>query len=250
MDIEIINVRSIKKEELDERKVQFIKSQLFNKLNVYLTDQFDKGLNNLSSKGIIYETNLDNALFRIEFFEDPESLVSVLVATVEDNSNKETKLFVRLNIINNDNGNTVISDYLYDVNKDKFNLQEEKQSKEPAYDVWKSIINSSSKDIAEMVSISEIKASAFGDFCLPGKPKYEHCGKQCGTNGKYGGGPLKNKIDGCCYIHDRCYDKHKTKRCANCDIALINCVMNPVNYREAPATATAIAGWFTKKCVG
>ena len=69
---------------------------------------------------------------------------------------------------------------------------------------------------------------SYTEFCMYSytkRKKYQHCGKQCGVFGKYGGGKLVNRIDGCCAIHDDCYkNKRRTKVC--CDKALIKCAKN------------------------
>jgi hypothetical protein len=85
------------------------------------------------------------------------------------------------------------------------------------------------------------------DFCLAGG--YQYCGKRCGNcKGCDGGGSFKNKVDGCCYVHDECYKTHKTKRCKNCDWALVNCVQAAPNYKEGPVAADSITAFFSTKC--
>lgn len=246
MSVGIIDVKLIKREELKDRKTKLIKSQLFNKLNVYLTKHFNKTLENLSSKGIVFGTDLDSSLFRVQFFEDHDVFVNLLVTTV-NRANEESEIYVRLNVVEEGDENTILWDLLYNVNKDEFDLQEKEYFQKPVYDVWESIVDSSDTDIKEMTTESFVKPRAFGDFCMPGK--YQYCGKECGKRGKYGGGKIKNNIDGCCFIHDECYFKNKTNRCINCDIDLMTCVTNPKNYKKAPATAAAIYSYFNNKCL-
>ncbi|MBY0065224.1 hypothetical protein [Priestia aryabhattai] len=75
------------------------------------------------------------------------------------------------------------------------------------------------------ILLDSIEAEAWTDFCFYWNEKkkyYNHCGKSCGDHGKYGGGSMVNRIDGCCFNHDDCYYRNlKTKAC--CDYSLQRC---------------------------
>lgn len=79
-------------------------------------------------------------------------------------------------------------------------------------------------------------SSWYDEFCLPGG--YQHCGKQCGETGKYGGGTPINATDVCCRAHDRCWRNFGTNDPC-CDKALIDCVKG-----HTTVAATSIRTFF------
>lgn len=96
-----------------------------------------------------------------------------------------------------------------------------------------------------------IGTEAWNEFCFDweaGGVEYNHCGKQCGNWGKYGGGSMVNRIDSCCYMHDYCY-KYDQQSEACCDEDLVYCAYNnrssdPWMYQQI----NAYYGWAAAVC--
>lgn len=68
----------------------------------------------------------------------------------------------------------------------------------------------------------------WGDGCYP---LYNHCGRNCGDTGNWGGGTPRNVYDTCCRTHDRCWANFGTNDCG-CDCNLLACARR--NWGVAP----------------
>jgi hypothetical protein len=247
MDLKIGNMKLIHPGLL-EKKVSLLKGrELFQKVKSFLKEEFKKDFSSFNYEGISYDLYLETHTNKAEIYllEDNNSLVSSIFTVIEDPNGNILEM-VRINTIVGDEVTTIF-DINYDFTDKTFTVDEVERIEEPIQTVWETITERNHSGLIEHLKENTISTQSFGDFCMPGG--YQYCGQECGTNGSAGGGgPIYNKVDGCCYIHDDCYRRNKTNRCAACDRALINCVSNWNNYKTDPYTASAIIAFFQTKC--
>jgi len=242
MELPIVNMQIIQPDDLNRSLVSIETNELFLKVKDYLKENFKRDLSDFEHKGISYDTELDsNMKAEIHVFEDSNSFVSLIfgVTSLPEGNNLNT---ARFSVIVEDD----VLDINYDHDTNNFVVVHKEKVNGTAKDTWKEIKDRNHSGLIEDLENS-ITPLAFGDFCLPGG--YEYCGKECGTNGdKGGGGAIYNKVDGCCYVHDKCYGSNKTNRCVACDRPLVNCVSTWANYKEGPVAASSIIAFFKGKC--
>ncbi|WP_050801627.1 hypothetical protein [Ornithinibacillus scapharcae] len=223
---------------------------MFQKTKSFLKEELNKNLSSFNYEGISYDLDLETHTNKAETYllEDSDSFVS-LIFTVTADQNGNFSEMVRSNVVVENEKATTILDIRYDILSQSFIVDVGEVIEEPAHTVWETIKERNYSGLIEQLKEKDgsIETQAFGDFCLPGG--YQYCGQACGTNGSAGGGgPIYNKIDGCCYIHDDCYRRNKTNRCSACDLDLISCVNTWNNFKEGPVAATAITTFFNAKC--
>ncbi|HHY71967.1 MAG TPA: hypothetical protein GX497_01825 [Bacillus bacterium] len=245
MDLAIKNIKLIKPNALNSKISMLETKKLFQDVKEFLKKELNKDLVNFEHQGISFDVNLEsNEKVEIHVLEDSRSLVSLIFGLISRPDGKTLET-ARLSVVVEDSKTTIL-DINYEQATKKFVVGTE-FVEDTIENTWKTIKEKNRSGLIEDLETDPIKAQDFGDTCLPGG--YQYCGQQCGTNGSAGGGgPIYNKVDGCCYIHDECYKKHKTNRCSNCDQALVDCVNTWNNYKEGPVAATSISSFFIAKC--
>lgn len=74
------------------------------------------------------------------------------------------------------------------------------------------------------------------DFCLPG---YKWCGPGCS-----GPGAPVNRVDACCMMHDKCYERLGPTK--SCDRQFLNCLRPKMNTRTKAGRDAALIYSFMK----
>ncbi|MBM7715383.1 hypothetical protein JOC94_002370 [Bacillus thermophilus] len=250
MELGIIGM-GITSQDVLENRMSFIDSRsLFQEIKVAIKNYIQKEFVFTEHKGIHYEIE-NKTKVELHLLNDSNSLVSLTygVLTFEDGRILD---YAKALLVKQEGEQSIIKQLEFKQDTKTFEITNYEKVEDSQIVAWSSIMERNNNDglLKELETAGQtIGTQAFGDFCLPGG--YQYCGKKCGnckTCTAGGGGAIKNKVDGCCYIHDECYKKHSTKRCANCDRALISCVSNPINHREGPIAADAVALFFMGKC--
>ncbi|MGM0941279.1 MAG: hypothetical protein ACQEWU_09995 [Bacillota bacterium] len=236
-----------------EKNFQLLKTkELFQKVKDFIKNTFDKEAIFSEIEGLCFDMEGSNTKAELYILDDSMNFVSLSYGLLKDEDDYFFER-VRFQVVIQENGETVIKKVLYNQETKNFEINTSELINGNSEVAW-SIINKRNKTglLEELKSDQDavnekIEVKGIFDFCLPGG--YQYCGKGCGNcSGCSGGGSLKNKIDGCCFVHDDCYKKHHSDRCDRCDWALVSCVQNDNSYKEGPIAADSITLFFSQKC--
>ncbi|MEH7052845.1 hypothetical protein [Bacillus pseudomycoides] len=245
MEMAINNFQLIEAKSLNGKLQVVEENKVFKELQGYLKAEFGKEVTILEHKGIEYDILNDRAeKAEVHYLLDTNSNIRLLFGLA---TNKEGKTFetATVDMIVEENGHHYIKMVSYDVETKQFVVTYSEKIQQDVEAAWVNMLSTGDRPFEALKAEPEMyKAKGFFDFCLPGG--YKWCGQGCGK--ATGGGALKNKIDGCCFIHDDCYDKYSSNRCANWDKSFVSCISNRTNYATDPATASAIIIFFQTKC--
>lgn len=228
-----------------KNKLEVIKTKgVFKKFEKFVRNQFGKKVGSLEHRGLQFGVADSGHEIEIHYLTDSTSQIR-FVLTFRKSEGKQALDTAIIDLIVEEAGKPYGKMITYDFEKEEFAITHSEEIQEDAESAW---LDRETKGKAIFEYIEEdaevISTQGIFDFCLPGG--YKWCGQGCGY--ATGGGNLKNKIDGCCKIHDDCYRTYKTNRCENCDRTLMGCVMYYSNYVTDPAAAEAIWAVFNTKC--
>jgi hypothetical protein len=238
------NMGLIPESNLEKRALLFETKKTFQNIKKFIKDIFGKKVVFSEHQGLQFGIEFVNTKAEVHLLDDPANLVSLSYATLTSEDGHISFEQAYFQVVVQENNQTVIKKVKYNTDNKKIEIYDSEAIDGTLAAAWSVIDERNKKGILEDLAISP---QAFGDFCLPGG--YQYCGQKCGSCGSCtagGGGPLKNAVDGCCYIHDKCYAKYSSNRCANCDWALVDCVNN--NRSQDPIAADAVALFFMLKC--
>lgn len=222
---------------------------LFQDFKKFLKTHFGKDVSFLEHDGIQFDDEDLNDKIELHFLNDSKNFVTLSFGVQQNDASP----FIKYQFVSEENGQIVIKRGEYKQKTNEFEAHVLEVVDGDLEEGW-SIIDQRIKsglleDLKkdEAVVNESIKAQGIFDFCLAGG--YQYCGKGCGDcSGCSGGGSIKNKVDGCCYVHDYCYKNNSTNRCSACDWDLVNCVQNDINYKTGPIAADSITFFFSSKC--
>lgn len=251
MEVAVTGVGIIPQANFEEKVVSLKDRDLFQEVNQFLKVAFGKDVTYTEYNGLHFEIENPNAKSELHILDDPANFVSLSYGLSESEDGR-TYEQARFQVVEQEEDRSVIRSFVYNQDTKKFKAFDTEYVEGDLTVAW--TLNNERKKTGVLEDLKKeadgIEAQGFGDFCLPGG--YQYCGQKCGsckscTAG--GGGAIKNKVDGCCHIHDYCYSQNSTNRCTKCDKSLVNCVTYSTNYREGPIAADAIEIFFTAKCL-
>lgn len=255
----IRNMGIIPQSDLKKFFLELETQELFQNVKEFIKDEFGKEVVFSEHEGLNFiiehlNTNAENpnTNAEIHLLDDPTNLVSLSYGLL---TNEDGRYYqqAKFQVVIQENSQTVIKKAAYSHKTKMIEIYTSETIEGDTATAWAVIDKRNKTGLLEDLKKDAnavnagIKAQGIFDFCLAGG--YQYCGKGCGScSGCDGGGDILNKVDGCCYVHDDCYRRYSTNRCANCDWALVHCVNVDANKKEGPVAADAITLYFTEKC--
>ncbi|RAP26424.1 hypothetical protein C2W64_01967 [Brevibacillus laterosporus] len=195
---------------------------------------------------LVYEydaLNLDNEIMTGKNVSLKSSMGNVFIDFIKINTDDKTHDLFTGEVITTDESNQEMRKGFMVDNKGNVSLiYSEKYDIEMAGVFRANVPNNS--DYTPGESKDALKAQDFTEFCLTDDTRgidYNHCGKNCGDDMKYGGGREINNLDGCCHQHDNCWKNFGSwDHC--CDKNIVSCAKKYKN--DDYATYLQITAFF------